>query len=64
MAGRTGVYLHMMRRKPMSDAALDPAHGAALWSRCDALTSGPWGQMPPAERKRLMLRFAALVEFH
>ncbi len=30
----------------------------------NALTSGPWGQMPPAERKRLMLRFAALIEAH
>lgn len=31
MAGRTGVYLHMMREKPVSPLAADPGNGRRLW---------------------------------
>ncbi|MCA9714691.1 MAG: SDR family NAD(P)-dependent oxidoreductase, partial [Myxococcales bacterium] len=37
LAGETGVYLHMLRRKAMDPRATDPAFGRALWERCDEL---------------------------
>ena len=37
-AGRaTGMYLHMMRRKPVSRAASDPVSGARLWEESESL---------------------------
>ena len=37
-AGRaTGMYLHMMRRKPVSRAASDPGNGVRLWEESEAL---------------------------
>ena len=37
-AGRaTGMYLHMMRRKPVSRAASDPGNGIRLWEESEAL---------------------------
>ncbi|HCE04542.1 MAG TPA: aldehyde dehydrogenase, partial [Acidobacteria bacterium] len=60
-------------------ATLDPATGRELAQvvECDAVDvdravtaartafeEGPWGRMVPADRKRLLLRFASLVEAH
>ena len=33
----TGIYLHMMQRKPVSPAASDPANGIRLWEASEAL---------------------------
>ena len=60
-------------------ATLNPATGAELAevAECEAedvdravaaaraaFEDGPWGRMAPADRKRLILRFASLVEAH
>ena len=60
-------------------ATLNPATGAELAqvAECDAtdvdravvaartaFEDGPWGRMAPSDRKRLILRFASLVEAH
>ncbi|NRA40680.1 MAG: SDR family NAD(P)-dependent oxidoreductase [Pseudomonadales bacterium] len=39
MADKTGVYLHMMREKPCSELAADPANGQQLWDKSAALLS-------------------------
>jgi len=36
---RTGIYLHMMREKKLSDEALDPDNGARLWAKSAAMAS-------------------------
>ena len=37
-AGRaTGLYLHLMQRKPVSDAAADPENGSRLWAASEAM---------------------------
>lgn len=41
MKGRTGVYLHMMREKAVSDQASDPGNGRLLWDRSGELI-GPY----------------------
>jgi NAD(P)-dependent dehydrogenase (short-subunit alcohol dehydrogenase family) len=41
LAGDTGWYLHMMRRKTASDAAVDAGNGARLWEAGEALLA-PW----------------------
>ena len=33
----TGMYLHMMRRKPVSQTASDPGNGARLWEESEVL---------------------------
>ena len=33
----TGMYLHMMRRKPVSQTASDPSNGARLWEESEVL---------------------------
>jgi len=39
-AGKTtGTYLHLMRRKPLSPSASDPANGARLWEASEALVA-------------------------
>ncbi|MYI82364.1 MAG: hypothetical protein F4056_03325 [Chloroflexi bacterium] len=35
----TGIYLHMMQRKPVSRAASDPANGARLWEASETLVA-------------------------
>lgn len=35
----TGVYLHMMQRKPVSPAASDPANGIRLWEASEPLVA-------------------------
>jgi hypothetical protein len=37
MGARTGAYMHMMRVKESSEASMDPAKGALLWSKTEAL---------------------------
>ena len=37
MAGRNGVYLHMMREKQVSELAADPENGKMLWEKSEAL---------------------------
>ncbi|TDI62469.1 MAG: SDR family NAD(P)-dependent oxidoreductase [Alphaproteobacteria bacterium] len=37
MAGRTGVYLHMMREKAVSPSAADPENGRQLWDKSGEL---------------------------
>ena len=37
----TGLYLHMMQRKPVSDAAADPENGSRLWAASEALMANP-----------------------
>ena len=42
-AGRaTGMYLHMMRRKPVSRTASDPVNGARLWKASEPLVEESW----------------------
>jgi NAD(P)-dependent dehydrogenase (short-subunit alcohol dehydrogenase family) len=41
LAGETGWYLHLMRHKTPSPAALDPGNGDRLWARGEALLA-PW----------------------
>ncbi len=36
IAGDTGWYLHLMKRKLPSPAALDPANGLRLWEQAEA----------------------------
>ena len=39
-AGRaTGLYLHLMQRKPVSDAAADPENGSRLWAASEPLVA-------------------------
>ncbi len=38
LEGETGVYMHMMKRKPASPSALDPEAGRLLWEKSAALT--------------------------
>ena len=33
----TGLYLHLMQRKPVSDAAADPENGSRLWEASEAM---------------------------
>lgn len=33
----TGMYLHMMQRKPVSDTAADPENGSRLWAASEAM---------------------------
>ena len=33
----TGLYLHLMQRKPVSDAAADPDNGSRLWAASEAM---------------------------
>lgn len=33
----TGLYLHLMQRKPVSDAAADPENGSRLWAASEAM---------------------------
>ena len=33
----TGIYLHLMNRKQVSEAASDPANGAKLWQASQAM---------------------------
>ena len=37
MGNKTGVYMHMMRVKEVSEAAMDPEKGALLWSKTEDL---------------------------
>ena len=37
MGGQTGGYMHMMRFKDPSEAAMDPKNGALLWSKTEEL---------------------------
>jgi len=37
MEGRNGVYLHMLREKPVSPEASDPEKGRLLWEKSEAL---------------------------
>ena len=37
MGERTGAYMHMMRIKESSEASMDPAKGALLWDKTQAL---------------------------
>jgi NAD(P)-dependent dehydrogenase (short-subunit alcohol dehydrogenase family) len=37
LAGETGWYLHLMRRKLASPAAIDPENGTTLWEKGEAL---------------------------
>jgi NAD(P)-dependent dehydrogenase (short-subunit alcohol dehydrogenase family) len=37
MEGRNGVYLHMLREKPVSAEASDPEKGRLLWEKSEAL---------------------------
>ena len=41
MAGRTGVYLHIMREKTVSDLAADPENGRLLWEKSGEIIQ-PW----------------------
>lgn len=47
VAGETGVYLHLGRRKPCADTALDPAVGASLWDAAQALVADIRGRERP-----------------
>ena len=40
MAGRTGVYLHMMREKAVSPLASDAESGRLLWEKSGLLIEG------------------------
>jgi len=37
MEGRNGVYLHLLREKPVSEEASDPEKGRLLWEKSEAL---------------------------
>jgi hypothetical protein len=37
MKDRSGVYLHMMREKAVSELAADPENGRQLWHKSEAL---------------------------
>ena len=37
MEGRSGVYLHMMREKAVSELASNPENGRQLWEKSEAL---------------------------
>lgn len=53
----TGEELAQIARSDVAD--VDAAVAAAR-----AAFDGPWAQISPADRKRLMLRFASLIELH
>jgi NAD(P)-dependent dehydrogenase (short-subunit alcohol dehydrogenase family) len=40
LGGDTGWYMHMMRRKTASPAAVEPENGRRLWERGEALLAG------------------------
>ncbi len=46
LAGDTGWYMHLMRRKTASPAALDAANGERLWREGEALLAGRVGAAP------------------
>jgi hypothetical protein len=41
--GNTGIYLHVMSRKPVSEEAADPETGRMLWEKSEALLEAKSG---------------------